>query len=386
MQFMSSSRFEYDVCVVGVGPAGRAAASRATSAGLVVCVVDPRPDRMWIPTYGAWLDELPTWVPTAAIASRIDRPSVWTSEERCIDRAYGVLDKPALRAAMPLDEVKVEAQRAVHLTAHTVELASGTTITAKTVVDARGLGPTDNRQAASAHGIFVDADKVAHYVAEGEGYLLDWRDENDAAPDDPPSFLYTVPVGDGTVIFEETSLGRAGGLPQHELRRRVIARLAAHGIAVTGDEPTEAAHYPLDQPPQRRRRPDGPVLFGARGGSMHPCTGYSVAQSLAMADSLVDAVMTGADPVASLWPTRARLVYWLRGRGLTALGRLTDAELVALFDAFFAASPADQRALLSSHTDATRLLGVLVTTVARTPFRMRFDLVGWTNRRRWLDG
>src|SRR5690606_6431546 len=132
-----------------------------------------------------------------------------------------------------------------------------------------------------------------------------------AGPDEPPSFLYAVPLGDGTVIFEETSLGLRGGMPQHELRRRTLNRLAAHGIRLTGTEPSEATHYPLDQPPPRRGT--GRVVpFGSRGGMMHPCTGYSVADSFALTDTAVDAIRRGTDPIAALWPWRARLVYWMR--------------------------------------------------------------------------
>lgn len=378
-----------DLCVVGLGPTGRAVAHRAMLAGFDVVAVDPRPERLWPPTFSCWVDELPQWLGPSAIAQRIEAPTVWTRSAHRIERPYCVLSKSGLREALPLDDATVLAGRATAVEAHRVELQDGSTITATAVVDTRGLAAPGRRRTASAHGIFVDAEVAAPMVGDGEGLLLDWRDENGAGPDEPPSFLYAVPLGDGTVIFEETSLGLRGGMPQHELRRRTLNRLAAHGIRLRGDEPAEAAHYPLDQPPPPVRaglRAADPIPFGSRGGMMHPCTGYSVADSLALVDTLIEALRTGADPVRELWPWQARLVYWMRMRGLYGLGRLTTAQSISMFEAFFTASPRQQRALLSAHDDYAALGAVLFMTVSRTwPFRWRYDLVGWTNRDRWVN-
>ncbi|WP_433757308.1 lycopene cyclase family protein [Nocardia sp. CA-135398] len=375
---------EFDLCVVGLGPTGRALAHRAMRAGFRVAAVDPRPDRLWPPTFSCWIDELPEWLPSSAIAARIPKPTVWTKVEHRIDRPYCVLSKTGLRDALSLDEATVVAGRATRVDANEVELADGTILRAATVFDTRGLPTLGQRRAASAHGIFVDAETAAPMVTEGEGLLLDWRPENGAGPDAPPSFLYAVPLGDGTVIFEETSLGLRGGMPQHELRRRTLNRLAAHGIRLTGAEPTEAAHYPLDQPPPKKGTAQA-IPFGSRGGMMHPCTGYSVADSLNLVDIAVAALRQGRDPIAELWPRQARLVYWMRMRGLWGMGRLTTEQSISMFDAFFSASPRGQRALLSAHDDYTALGAVLFNTVARTwPFRWRYDLVGWTNRNRWV--
>ncbi|MFG3617771.1 lycopene cyclase family protein [Nocardia sp. NPDC047654] len=376
---------EVDVCVVGLGPTGRALAHRAMRAGLSVTAIDPRPDRLWPPTFSCWVDELPEWLPSTAIATTIPAPTVWTKTAHRIDRPYCVLSKPGLHAALPLDDATVVAGRATRVDAREVELADGTVHRASAVFDTRGLPTLGRRRAASAHGIFVDAETAAPMIGEGEGLLLDWRPENGAGPQEPPSFLYAVPLGDGTVIFEETSLGLRGGMPQHELRKRTLHRLAAHGIRLTGAEPSEAAHYPLDQPPPQRGAARA-IPFGSRGGMMHPCTGYSVADSLALVDTAVTALRQGRDPVAALWPPRARLVYWMRMRGLYGLGRLTTEQSIAMFDAFFTASPRGQRALLTAHDDYAALGAVLFGTVAHTwPFRWRYDLVGWTNRDRWLD-
>ncbi|MCX5043999.1 lycopene cyclase family protein [Aldersonia sp. NBC_00410] len=382
---MSTGDVEVDVCVVGLGPTGRGLAARCLARGLSVAAVDPHPDRPWVPTYSCWVDELPDWLPPSVIASRVAAPTVWTTIEHRIERPYAVMSKTELWKALPTAGARVVAQKAAQVGAHRVEVADGTAITAAVVFDCRGLPPVGTRPAASAHGIFIAAERVADYVAPDEALLLDWRNENDAAPDAPPSFLYSVPIGDGTVIFEETTLGIPGGLTQRELRRRLIARLRTHGIELDGSEHSESCHYPLDQPPPRRHgHKREPIPFGSRGGMMHPCTGYSVADSLALADTAVEAIVAGEDAVKQLWTPSARAVYWMRMRGLTGMGRLTTEQTVAMFDSFFTASPRGQRALLSAHDDAVALGAVLFNTVAHTwPFRWRFDLVGWTNRKRW---
>ncbi len=162
-------------------------------------------------------------------------------------------------------------------------------------------------------------------------------------------------------------------------------RLAAHGVRLTGTERHELAHYPLDQQPPDNN-PRQPIPFGSRGGMMNPGTGYSVADSLVLADTAVSALLHGAPAISLLWPRAARLVYWLRMRGLRGLGRLTSEQSIAAFHSFFTASPRGQRAVLSTRDDYAALSAVLVGTVARTwPFRWRFDYVGWTNRNRWRN-
>ncbi len=328
---------------------------------------------------------MPAWLPATAIATTIPAPTIWTTVRRRIDRPYCVLSKHGLRDALPVDGAVVVEGRAAQLTAHQVTLTDGRVFDATAVLDTRGLPGPGRRRAASAHGVFVDEGNAAPMIAGNEGLLLDWRPENGAGPTEPPSFLYAVPIGDGTVIFEETSLGLRGGMPQHELRKRLLTRLTAHGIQLTGTEPCEAAHYPLDQPPPPKGGA-GPIAFGSRGGAMHPCTGYSVADSLALVDTAVGALQRGRDPIIDMWSLPARAVYWMRMRGLYGLGRLTTEQSAAMFDAFFASSPRGQRALLSARDDYAGLGAVLFDTVAHTwPFRWRYDLVGWTNRNRWLN-
>ncbi|MFC7428586.1 lycopene cyclase family protein [Nocardia tengchongensis] len=186
---------EIDVCIVGLGPTGRALAHRAMRAGLFVTAIDARPQRLWSPTYTCWVDELPEWLPSSVIAARLEAMTAWTSREHRIERPYCVLSNQGLRDALPLDDATVLTGRAVRVDAHEVELADGTIVGAAMVFDTRGLPPVKQRRAVSAHGIFVPAQAAVPMVGDGEGLLLDWRASNGTGPQEPPSFLYAVPGG-----------------------------------------------------------------------------------------------------------------------------------------------------------------------------------------------
>src|SRR5690606_8695586 len=130
---MSNGAREVDVCVVGLGPTGRALAHRAARAGMSVTAVDPRPERLFPPTFSCWIDELPDWLPREVIASRIEAPVVWTQSEHRIQRPYAVLSKQGLFDALSLEDATVLAGRARRVDAHEVELADGTVVRAATV-------------------------------------------------------------------------------------------------------------------------------------------------------------------------------------------------------------------------------------------------------------
>ena len=112
----------WDLAVVGLGPAGRALAHRAATAGLGVVAVDPAPGRPWTPTYGAWADELPTWLGADVVAARVPAPTVWTRRATTLARPYVVLDNAALRTRLDLDAVRAVTGRAHRVTGRTVTL------------------------------------------------------------------------------------------------------------------------------------------------------------------------------------------------------------------------------------------------------------------------
>ncbi|MBA8794519.1 lycopene beta-cyclase [Friedmanniella endophytica] len=355
------------VVVLGLGPAGRSVAHRLATVGVPVVAVDPNPDRRWTPTYAAWEDELPDWLPPQVVATRTPRPHAWAGREHVLDRAYVVLDTVGLQKTLDVRAVDVVTATALRADAHTVELNTGETLTADLVLDARGSRPSTERAAQTAYGLVLPDERAA--AASGP-WFMDWRADHGAGDGAPPSFLYAVPLGEGRTLLEETCLVGRPALGLGELQRRLERRLAARGVSLDGTERVERVRFSVEPDPEaarpaREAPTDRPVPLGARAGLMHPATGYSVALGLRLADELAGAVAAGRDVWSVLWPARARQVQRLREIGLTTLLRLPHAGVEQFFAAFFALPLDRQRAYLSERTDPAGTLAAMAR-MART--------------------
>ncbi len=337
-----------------------------------VVAVDPHPARRWTPTYSAWLDELPGWLPDSVIATVTDTAAAWTTKRHSIDREYCVLDTPALQDALVAPAARTLTGSAVHVTATSVTLSDGSVVHADTVVDARGSAGAPGLAEQTAFGVVVDRE-VGEPVLDGSGaWFMDWRRDNGAAASDVPSFLYAVSLDDESILLEETCLVGRPPLDPRVLQTRLRTRLASRGVTLTGSEPIERVRFAVQAPP-RASTERGVVRFGARSWAMHPATGYSVAASLAATDDLVDALgRQRRTRSLSIWT-----VGRLRELGLrTALG--LEPELVPEFFASFFDLPISlQRSYLSGRSDAvgtahamTRMFPTLPTparvAIART--------------------
>ena len=123
-------------------------------------------------------------------------------------------------------------------------------------------------------------------------------------PEDPASFLYALPLGDGQVLLEETCLAAAPGVPIDTLKVRLGRRLERRGVdpaAIATPLGREVVRIPMlgrGAPP-----PPGVVAIGTAGRGGHPASGYSVAHALASAPRLASAIAAGRTPVPD--PTRA---------------------------------------------------------------------------------
>ncbi|MEU7146321.1 lycopene cyclase family protein [Nocardia sp. NPDC046473] len=339
--------------VCGLGPAGRALAHRCLARGISVTVVDPAPDRHWTATYAAWADELPGWLNPSVIAARVDEPMAWGTRAHRIERPYVVLDSGQLQKSLNLTGADIVADRAVELAPGRVSLAAGRPLTGRRVIDARGIARSPRLAEQTAYGLVLDARRCAGL----EPLFMDWRADNGAPGDAPRSFLYAVPLGDATMLLEETCLAGRPALGGTELRDRLHHRLRSRGIELTGAERVERVRFPVEG-----GRP-GRYTFGAAGGFAHPATGYSVAASLTAADT----VAAGAQA----WPASAHAVHRLRAAGLRALLALPPADLPLFFDAFFTMPPAAQRAYLSGRTDLTGTVTAMRTLFGALPPQLR---------------
>lgn len=366
-----------DVIVVGGGPAGRALAAACAQRGLVTALVDRSPDGPWLSTYGAWVHDLPAELPASVIAARATGRAIARTAWD-LGREYAVLDVPALRAHLDdgLAGVVVVGGRVTGAGPGEVTLADGTRLRARTVVDAgghrqptRGAAPRRTAAEQTAHGVVLDEAAAAPLVAPGEALFMDWR--ADHGEPGWPTFLYAVPLGGGRVLLEETSLARRPGLPQPVLRRRLLARLARHGITVPDDAPTERVRFPVDTP---RLRTPGVIGFGAAAPLVHPASGFSVATALSLAPAVADAIAAGS-PGDVVWSPRARAVHRFRRIGLEALLRMPPAEVPGFFEVFFSLPEHHRWAYLGGRDDLTGTVAVMGALFGRSGWLLRSRLV-----------
>jgi lycopene beta-cyclase len=375
-----------DVLVVGGGPAGRALAAATAGYGLRVTLIDPRPERPWRIRYGAWTADLPPDLPASVVAARA-RGRVVSTVEHALGWEYAMLDVPALRAhldaAMAVAGVQVRAGRVVRGGPRAVRLDDGTTLHARVVADAAGrwrpLAPRPVHLPAeqTAYGLVVDQGIAAPLVRPGEALFMDWR--RDHGEPGWPTFLYGIPLGGGRVLVEETSLARRPGLALPVLRRRLLARLARHGIVPPADAEVDRVRFPVDQP----RHPG--LGFGAAAPLVHPATGFSLAEALRLAPVVADALATHlpAGPGAALaaarravWPAPARAVHALRRIGLEAMLRMPPEDVPAFFAVFFALPARHRWAYLTSRTDLRGHAAAMAALYARAGWGLRARLVG----------
>ena len=311
-----SSRFR--AVVLGLGPAGRIAAHRAAARGWDVLALDPAGGSM-PSTVGAWVHQLPGWLPAEAVASRF-HPSVVTSSGRArvLSDEYAILDTGVLASLNGFDVRRERGfcgARAVHMrwggregarsglrgvidgardalvrvrAMVTPDPGEGPSV----VVDSDGAGGdfagwTDPDVVVDAVGADSGAVLVARQLAFGQVFresdlpeglrvpvLMDFTVPGPAGSGDewaaegyPATFSYRLPLGDGTWLIEETILaartsadpGDPGRTRLHShLRDAQARRLDGLGVDPTlaiGEETVDFSMGPRRLPDNRPRTP-----------------------------------------------------------------------------------------------------------------------------------
>lgn len=349
------------MAVVGLGPAGRALAHRLLAHGAEVLAVDPAPDRVWEPTYGGWVGQLPPWLPRTVVGAEAAQTRLIARGEHGLRLgAYAVLDNAALHGALDLTGAEVAARSVADEALPTL---------ADVVVDCRGARYALDRHRPpmqTAYGVRLPQ-AVGRRLLDGvDATLMDWRPA-DGSPRwgaTPPSFCYVIPLPDGRVLAEETCLAGDPAVEIDELARRLTTRLARYGIDAhtwQGAGDVEVVRIPMLPPPPSRL-----PRFGSAGGELNPITGYSVFASLAAADTAARSLLaTGTIP-------RRRSP---RRLALDALLGLAPDDVVDLFDAFGRLPAASQQAVFDPHASTARLFGALAGQWARMPVRAKSALV-----------
>lgn len=370
-------RFERaDVAVVGMGPAGRAVAHRLLVHGARVVVVDPAPQRPWWQTYAGWQWQLPSWLDASVVGARCGRPVLRGHAGHVLGDEYLVLDTAALQQQLDLSGARQVAELV-----HDEQLAD----LAPVVVDARGSHPLPARtrrdgQVAvqSAYGVVLEADRAEDLLAGATAVLMDWRPHDGSASwgRRRPSFCYLIPLPDGRVLVEETSLAARPAMDRGELRHRLVLRLGRHGVSARelAGTPTERVHIPLQA--RARRHGSGPATIhpvGAAGPQLNPISGYTVFASLAQADRFAQQVLADEPPRGRRLPDPRRVA-------LPALDRLSGDATMALFDGFGRLSAERQRAVMDLQAGTGPVLAAMGTQWWRMPARFRPALVAATVR------
>ncbi|HET6289494.1 MAG TPA: lycopene cyclase family protein [Amycolatopsis sp.] len=371
-----------DVVIAGGGPAGRALARACARRGLETTLIDPAPGRRWRATYGLWADELPA-LPESAVACAPSTTLAFGTGPHVLDRQYLVLDNAGLRTWLDggYEVVTGTVSGVDHGSrGSTVRLEGGRVLATGLYVDASGPRPRGNRYEQTAFGAVLPAEDAPRLVdGPDTAVFMDWRETESG-------FLYVLPLGDGSVLVEETSLARKPGLPLEMLAARLRARLEAVGLTSRGRE--ERVRIVLDVPVPRRGRT---VPFGAAAGLVHPATGYSVATSIRLAEPVADAVALVWDrgPAAvaaaahrALWPSSARTVHGLRRHGLRALCGMPSESVPVFFDLFFTLPTPLQRAFTSGREDLPGTVEAMSAFFRLSPWKVRKHLIGWRALRR----
>jgi lycopene beta-cyclase len=373
-----------DVLIAGAGPAGWALAAACARRGLSTALADPAPLAPWRATYGLWADELS--LPGSAIAAAPARTLAIGTSEHLLRRRYLVARNEGLRAWLTDERVQLLPGRVRHAvhgpSGSTVDFDRGHRVAAGIVVDATGArrvlsgGPPRRTAEQTAFGLVLDVADAERLIPADTALFMDWRQASQVAD---PSFLYALPLGDGRVLVEETSLARRPGLDQDLLAARLRARLAARGI--TPGRREERVRIALDLPPVRAGRV---VPFGVAAGLVHPATGYSLATSLQLAPLVAEALADGLGhgPAAAakaahqrIWSPLAKGVHALRLHGLRALRALPAEGLPEFFELFFSLPEEHQRAFTSDREDLTGNAAMMAEVFRLAPWALRTRLI-----------
>lgn len=404
-----SDRSEYDVAVIGAGPAGLRLAESVSRHGVRVCCVDPSPLLMWPNNYGVWVDEFDDM----ALSDCLDH--VWPltaviiddHNKKLLDRPYGRVSRRALKTKLLescLSTHNVAFHKARAWTVEheefksTVRCSDGAEVRANLVVDASGFSTTlvacnkrRNPGFQIAHGIVAEVEK--HPFDLDEMVLMDWRNGHlgnepglRASNEKLPTFLYAMPLTSELVFLEETSLVSRPVLSYTEIKQRMVARLQHMGIKVKRVVEEEKCVIPMGGP--LPIIPQSVVAIGGAGGLVHPSTGYMVAGALAAALPVATAVvecmgsarMIRGRPMhgkvwGSLWPAEKRLAREFYCFGMETLLRLDLKGTRRFFDAFFDLEPRHWHGFLSSRLSLAELAGLSVSLFGRASAMAKLDIV-----------
>jgi lycopene beta-cyclase len=206
--------------------------------------------------------------------------------EREVSERYAAVTADRFAAAVERSgcELRTGAE-AVAVAADRVELADGTTLRGRCVIDARGpvADPPPGCGFQKFVGLEVQTDRPWPHP-------LPTVMDATVPQDDGYRFVYALPFGPTRVLVEDTYFSDTPHLDRAKLRSRVGDYLRANGIATWRVVREEAGVLPMPWAGGGVRvELGGPLTVGYAGGWFHPATGYSfpLAVRLALAVAAV---------------------------------------------------------------------------------------------------
>jgi lycopene beta-cyclase len=384
-----------DIGVLGSGPSALVMAAACSRVGASVTLVAPHPRERWRANYCMWADELPSGMEDFVEHAWPEVLVATSQGERHLGRSYVKLDSDALQdfywSQLRDGVAQIIAEPAVAVThgdgESSIHAPDGRRERVRLVIDASGsrtplVARSARRSPAFqvAYGVLLDA--PSHPFDPRCAVLMDFRP---ATPDslDPPTFLYGLPLSDGRLFLEETSLAHRPGVARETLRNRLEARLQSLGLQgcprLDEEHCRIAMGVALPAPTQRL------VPFGAAASMVHPASGYSIAHMLRKANPVARAIVHalashGVSAAidagnAVVWPPADRAAWELYGIGLESLVRMGAEETTAFFDGFFRLGQDDWAGFLGGTLRPGQVATVMTRLFRHVPLSVGWQLV-----------
>ncbi|XP_010271593.1 PREDICTED: capsanthin/capsorubin synthase, chromoplastic-like [Nelumbo nucifera] len=403
-----SERSQYDVVIIGAGPAGLRLAERVSDHGVQVCCIDPSPLSMWPNNYGVWVDEFESMGLEDTLDKTWPMTTVYVDDRKTqyLDRPYGRVSRKRLKTRLiegcVSHGVKFHEAKALELEhqefVSMVSCDDGCEVKGSLIVDASGFTSNfieydkpRNHGYQIAHGILAEVQD--HPFDLNKMVLMDWRDSHmgsepymRARNDKVPTFLYAMPFSSNLIFLEETSLVSRPVLPYMEVKRRMVARLRHLGIRVKRVFEDEKCLIPMGGP--LPRIPQRVMAIGGTAGLVHPSTGYMVARTMALAPVLAEAIVEclGSTRMIrgkqlyqrvwnGLWPTERRCIREFYSFGMETLLKLDLNGTRRFFDAFFDLDPYYWQGFLSSRLSLGELALLSLSLFGHASNLSRLDIV-----------
>jgi lycopene beta-cyclase len=277
----------YDLIIVGGGLAGGlcALALRQRRPRLRVALIEagPRPggNHTWS-FHDSDVDEEGAALLRPLVVARWPRVEVaFPDHRRTLATGYATITGGSFARAVEAAFAEsgswqlLTGRKVIEIGRHTVVLDGGARLHGDLVLDARGPQPAtvwaENQGWQKFLGLEVEV-PVAAPVDPDTALIMDATVEQQSGF----RFVYLLPLAPGRLLVEDTCYSDDPTLERPRLRQRALAYLQARGIEVRRVLREEEGQLPISWSDDSVPALGWPLRLGARGGWVHPTTGYTL--------------------------------------------------------------------------------------------------------------